>query len=215
MKKKLILLNAVIIILTFIFTSYAEKSQKEKNASMDKNCIKKLEITSSTNPWRGLTGSFSQEEENKHIKTVVIDSNKTIIMEYLKQYKYKNEHFLALTVNPKKVLVNKKYFSNLEKRDATRIKSGEEHLIGRFLDITFKSISPHMLVLFLLESQIITTYWHIGSELCLIKETNEKESYTAYFYGLHKYCTNKCEQDTLKFSVKINKKSGDLYLIGL
>ena len=214
MKNKLILLNLVIIILTFIFSSYAEKFQKEENATMEKNCIKKLEITSITNPWRGLTGSYSQEEENKHIKTVSIDSNKTIIMENLKQYKFENEYFLALTENPKKVLVNKKYFSNLEKRDATRIKSGEEQLIGRFLDISFKSISPDKLVLFLLESQIIATYWHIGSELCLIKETKSKESYTAYFYGLHKYCTNKCEQDTLKFSVKINKKSGEMFLGG-
>jgi hypothetical protein len=212
MKNKLILFNIAFILFTLIIN--VNSAQKNNEVDKQQNCLKKLEIVSSTNPWRGLTGSYKQEEENKHIKTVTIDSGKTIIMQNLKQYNFGNEIFLALAENPKKVLVNKKYFSNLEKRDAIRITSGEEKLIGKFMDTTFRSMSPEKLVLFLLESQIITTYWHLNSELCLVKEENQKDVYTAYFTGFHKYCTNKCEQDAYKFSVKINKKSGEMFLSG-
>ncbi len=213
MKKKLIFINAALVLIILIADAHT-KTLKKINNNMSDNCIKKIEISRNTNPWSGLTGSYKEEEENRHIKTVSIDSKKIIIMENLKQYCFQNEYFLALTENPKKVLVNKKYFSNLEKKDATRIKSGEMQMIGKFLDTAFRSISPDKLVLFLIESQIITTYWHLGSELCLVKEANEKDSYTAYFTGSHKYCTNKCEEDVLKFSVKINKKSGEMSLCG-
>jgi hypothetical protein len=214
MKNIFILFNILVILFSCNYYIYAKKIQKNKKVVMANNCIKKIEITNSTNPWRGLTASYKQEEENKHIKTVYIDSKKTIVMENLKQYSYKNESFLTIAENPKKVMVNKKYFSNLEKRDATRIKQNEELLIGKFIDTTFQSISPENLVLFLLESQIITTYWHLESNLCLEKEDFTIDYYTAYFTGIHKYCTNKCEQDALKFSVKINKKSGEMFLYG-
>ena len=103
-------------------------------------------------------------------------------------------------------------FSTLEKADATRINPGENKSIGTFHDLSFKSTSPEKLVLFLLESQIVTTYWHLKSDVCLEKEENENGIYKAYFSGLHKYCTNECQSDPLKFIISINRKSGEMTL---
>jgi len=75
-------------------------------------------------------------------------------------------------------------------------------------------LAPSASVLFLLQAQIIETYWHLEAELCMVSEEDKPESYRAQFRGVHRYCTNSCEEDAFAFTVHINKKTGGLSLIG-
>ena len=70
------------------------------------------------------------------------------------------------------------------------------------------------IALFLLESQIITTYWHIESVLCLVSEDDSADLYKARFQGIHVYYTNKYNEEKLDFSISIKKNSGRMLLLG-
>lgn len=74
--------------------------------------------------------------------------------------------------------------------------------------------SPLTLAEFLLEAQIIITYWHVDSEACLESEKRTDIEYTAYFTGNHTYYTNMKNVGPLRFAVRINLTNGEMSVLG-
>ncbi len=70
------------------------------------------------------------------------------------------------------------------------------------------------IVLFLLESQVVATYWHVESVICLVSEDDSPDAYRASFRGTHIYFTNARNEDKLDFSIIIEKKTGAISLLG-
>lgn len=96
---------------------------------------------------------------------------------------------------------------HLTDADATRL--GERVVMGIYGDLTFAN-SPADIVNRLIESEMINTYWHIGASLCVVKEEDTDEQYIIHFDGVHEYCTNRCQSESFKFGVEINKQSGEV-----
>lgn len=109
------------------------------------------------------------------------------------------------------IVVNELYFSDITKTDATRI--SEPTVIWTYKQLSFTDYTPREVIAFLLTSQLITTYRHLESHLCLTKETDTKTTYTADFDASHKYCTNECVTEKYRFSIEINKATGTMGLI--
>jgi hypothetical protein len=180
----------------------------------DIKCIDSIKISRDDNPWKGMTQSSRQEEMNKYIQAIEINKETCEMFPHLLAYQIHSENLLGKDKLKKKIVINSKYFSDLEKADATRIPAGVTKTVGRFLDTSFISVSPPRLVRFLLDAQIITTYWHLESELCLIGEKDEKDGYSAVFIGVHRYCTNRCETQRLNFTVRIDRDTGKISVAG-
>lgn len=113
------------------------------------------------------------------------------------------------------IKVDDQRFSELTKLDATKPedyanKGGEK--VGKLT--TLSDIDYRDVALYLVKNQILQTYWHLGSKVCLTDEKTDKLNtlYAAHFTGTHEYCTNECETGELDFRVMIEKDSGFIHL---
>ncbi|OQA29933.1 MAG: hypothetical protein BWY57_03138 [Betaproteobacteria bacterium ADurb.Bin341] len=175
-------------------------------------CNQKLLITRADCPWVGMTETYEREQANKLVKASPIEKHHTPFPA-LASFDQKNI-LLAKNDQSKTVQINQNYFSDLRRGDATRLAKNAEHAIGTFRDLAFKRLSPAKLVEFLLLAQIVETYWHLEADLCLTGEEDKDDSYRADFRGMHRYCTNRCEEEAFAFSIRIDKKTGAMTLIG-
>ena len=91
-------------------------------------------------------------------------------------------------------------------------KTEEKFLIGIYRDISFKYLSAPQVTEFLIESQVVNTYWHVEADFCLTEEVDTSERYVARYKGKHIYYTNCENQDPLDFTIIIEKKSGHIFL---
>ena len=175
------------------------------------SCPNPLLIRQSDSPWLGMTDNYEREQANKRIQAVHLQAHKPFAtLAHFDQ----PDILLGKNASGRIVSINQHYFSDLRRGDATRLSPGSEHSIGVFRDTSFTRLSPRKLVLFLLQAQIVETYWHLEAELCPGREEDTPESYRAEFRGIHRYCTNQCEEQGLAFSLYINKIDGGITLIG-
>lgn len=176
-------------------------------------CREAIRISRHDNPWKGMTGSYAQEQENKSIGSAPIGADDAPVPA-LEKYKIGGERLMAKKAGTRKIVVNEKYFSALKKADATNIGAGQKQRIGVYLDRSFAFMTPRRLVDFLLDAQIITTYWHVEAQLCRGEEVENDGEYRARFTGRHVYYTNRREEQKLDFIVRIDRTTGEMTLIG-
>lgn len=122
-----------------------------------------------------------------------------------------NTYLLGIDQEKDEIFVNADYFSDIVKTDATSIEDAT--VIGKYKQLAFDKQSPRAVIEFLLKSHFVATYWHLRSEICLIKEKNTADIYVADFYASHDYCTNKCVTENYKFSMEINKNDGTITIL--
>lgn len=187
------------IILFFVSfnTTYA------KNFFKNKTCLEKFEITRGNNILKDL----QKNNENIFLEATLNFKSFSPI----EDFKLNNDYLLWKKQKGIKIVINGKYFTNLKQVDATTINKGENKLLGKLLN---QKVSYLQLIDFLLKTNLIISYWHLESNICLEKVKNNKKEYIAYFIGIHKYCTNKCQNGSLKFAIKFNKKNGKIILLG-
>lgn len=180
-------------------------------AAPGKSCRATLEISRGMSPWAGMTGSAEEERAGRHLKAEAIGS-KLEIPAFLEKYRVRGAPLVAIDREGRRVVVNGQFFSDLERADATRLGRREVRVVGKLLG---HAIAPRALATFLLESQIVQTYAHLDATLCLVKEEESAASYAALFDGVHRYCTNRCDEEEYRFVVKLDKGSGEISVEGL
>lgn len=114
-----------------------------------------------------------------------------------------------------KIKVDDKRFSGLTLLDATKPKEyadGGGEKVGKLANLS--DINYRDMAVYLVKNQILKTYVHLGSKVCLVDENKDKLDtlYVAHFIGTHEFCTNECETEDLDFRVMIEKDSGFIYL---
>lgn len=134
------------------------------------------------------------------------------VPENLQKFKIDGRPLMVLDRKGGGLVVDSRYFTGLKRVDATR-NAGGIQVVGRVLDFGLKKLRPRDIVSMLLESQIVGTYWHLHSFLCLENENDDARQYLARLTGTHVYCTNTCHNDPLDFSLKIDKETGKIALI--
>jgi hypothetical protein len=199
--------NAVVGVL-FVCLS-APASGKDKPMG---DCKVQLTVMRGDSPWQGYTSSAAEEQHGKHVRSAAITSAYELLAR-LAKYAPDGRALLAIDRAKKEVLVSAAHFSEIERRDATRISAGERLKLGTVTDKGLLG-RPRELVLFLLDAQLIETYWHLEAQLCLVDEKDEQTRYRAHFTGVHRYCTNSCHNDSYAFAVEIDKTDGSMYLLG-
>ncbi len=179
---------------------------------MQKKSSRTFLITRAENPWQGMTASYEQEEKNKQIASIDLDEKYFESFIHLKEYD-KPDPLLVRLKDAPNVVINSRYFSALIKADVTKAIPGQPQPIGYFVDTEFKRLSARQLVIFLIESQIITTYWHVEAELTLTGEDDSPDFYQTRFEGQHIYFTNERNESKLDFTVRINKQDGRMEVL--
>lgn len=149
-------------------------------------------------------GKYSKKTSKKYLNKIY------------QKYTMNKEPFIFK--NGKEIFLNNKFFSDFKRIDATKstFKEGgkgfEYVKIGRITNLKLLQLDPYKISQFLVESQIINTYWHVSSQINVFAEENLEQAYIIFFDGYHEYYTDKANRDHIRFAIKIDKQSGNVYV---
>jgi hypothetical protein len=202
--------SAVLCFLMFPFL-LSVNAEGGENVMKENKCIKRYQITRDKNPWRGFTSSYKEEEESKAINSVSLKNSGYQPVTGLEKFSKEGAFIIGRSETLHRVAVESSLFSELKRGDATR-KSEERFFLGKYRDLSFKYFRAPELAEFLIESQIVNTYWHVEADFCLVEEINTDLLYTAKYQGKHIYYTNCENEDPLDFIIIIEKKTGKMFL---
>jgi hypothetical protein len=179
--------------------------------SDSKNCPRKIFIDRGGSPWSGMTSTHEEEAASMKIKAVSFNKSIHTSFNNLEKYKYINEPLIFLDAKKRRVHVNSRVFSDISRGDATRLSEKDSIVIGK-VKAGVSSVTPDAIIDFVIESHIIITYWHIGSEICVDRVNDTEGSYSASFSGFHEYFTNSRNTGGLKFTLNFDRKTREIIL---
>ena len=178
-------------------------------ASKD-TCIKTWHIERHSNPWKGLTNSAADEERSELIHTTTNGATAQNLIKPIAEMRGSDGYIFMRLPADKSVTVNAKWFSDLVRQDATGrplINSGK---IGSATATALKRFQPVELLSLLLQYQVILTYAHIESELCLVSAKTDGSRWIAHVTGRHTYYTSKRHDAALAFHFVLDTKTGEM-----
>lgn len=209
-----VLLLAVMVLASVSYSDNGISKTGEEKGDTE-TCIKKIRITRGQNPFREWDAkSVGSGQAAAAVRAADLQGHDFVVLPGLSLYMLEGGNLMEIEKKTGEPVVSAKCFSPLARVDATRIEPGQRREVGKLLCAPGRDFSLRDLVLFLLESQIITTYWHIESALCLVSEDDSPGIYKASFRGTHTYFTNTRNEDKLDFSITINRKTGAIVLLG-
>ena len=171
-----------------------------------------ISIDRANSPWQGYTNSAEEEARGKSIAAVAIAADFERLG-HLARFAVGGDPLLAIDRKQRRVVVNARFFSNLQRADGTRIRKDEMVTVGKVIDGSLR-MRGRDLVTFLLCAELIQTYLHIGSKLMLAEERDDAGAYTVHVEGTHVYFTNHRHEPSFQFDVRIDKKTGDITVVG-
>lgn len=176
-------------------------------------CLVGISITYSidrgADPWHGLTGTAEDEARSRHIRarTFPAEGFTPLVGPGLAWqgtpllYRGKGE-----------VALDGRFFSDMERADATRLPAGKALRMG--VARTDEMLRPEFLVPFLLQSQLIITYWHTNAELHLVREYADGQQRCYLIEGEHHYFTNQHNVRSIRFSICSDTASREIQVRG-
>lgn len=219
MKTTLFLTAALLILTIQAATTWPETavSGALKEQGRMGPCIQQMRITRTQSPFRKWD---SKPAKMKHTDEKVVraaDLNRETFdgVPCLSRYTAGDVMLMGIEKKTGEPVVSAKYFTPLARVDATRMASGQRKEIGRLLDISSRQLTLLDITLFLVESQIVTTYWHVESVICLVGEEDSAGIYRASLGGIHKYFTNTYNEEKLSFAITIDRTTGIITLEGI
>lgn len=175
-------------------------------------CLEKVRITKTEDPFREWNAKGAKD--SSVVRAVDLNQQDFDMVPALRRYGAPGIMLMGIEKGSREPAVSKRYFSPLTRVDATGLEPGQRKDIGRLQPVSLGSPALRDVALFLLESQIIRTYWHVESVICLTGDYDSSDIYSASFKGIHKYFTNSYNEEKLMFSITVNKLTGTMTLEG-
>lgn len=177
------------------------------------SCVENVRIARATSPLKEWDSRMAGSQAWS-VRAVDLKGGDYEAVPSLARYAASGQMLMGIDRKTREPLVSSRYFSTLARADATRIEPGKKKEVGTFLGASSGTPPFRDVALFLLESQVITTYWHVESILCLVSEDDSTDRYKVHFTGKHIYYTNRYNEEKLDFFLIIEKSSGRMFLIG-
>ncbi|HOX45864.1 MAG TPA: hypothetical protein PK668_19845 [Myxococcota bacterium] len=184
-----------------------------KEQAVAANCEQAWVISRGDSPWQGYTSSAEEESAGKHIQAVPLRPDFEV-PKHLSRYVSGGKPLLAIDRKARRVHVEAAYFGDLERPDATRLGKGAQASLGTLKKLP-AGLSHADLARFLVESQLVQTYWHLEARLCPGSVQDDAGAYRIELRGTHSYCTNRCQDDPVEFAVRLDKQTGAMTIEGL
>lgn len=163
-------------------------------------------------PWRDFTGSPEEEAAGKRVEAVP-DTSGLEISAHLSRHAAAAAPLIAIDRARRRVVVAATHFEELRRVDATRLQAGQAMTVGRVKSRTLLE-QPRTLAVFLLESQLVETFWHIEAVVRLVGEERDGSVYRARFRGHHVYFTRGKHEEPLAFTIVLDTASGEMSVRG-
>jgi len=128
-------------------------------------------------------------------------------------HRLNGEPILWWTTDHVDAVVDERFSGDLTVVDVPRLRPGERRRLGQ-LSVEARVLAPRDVLAFLLRADIVRTYWHIASRVCLLRETVGADGYQGELCGEHRYFTNTNHRAAFQFRFEINGM-GELFVTGL
>ncbi len=186
------------------------KPVKPQKTETKRTCIESWHVERDDNPWSGLTSTAEAEARTYRVRSAAVNGDEKNLIKAIEALVPANEIILLRTPNAVEVTINKKYFGDLTRQDATRGTFTEGGLIGTATPHTLKIFTPRQILALLLQYQVILTYAHIEADICLIREQTQNGLYSAALTGEHTFYTNSRNVSSFGFEFVLNEKTGEM-----
>ncbi len=172
-----------------------------------------IECERGDNPWHGFTSSAEEETKSMKVRAVPSFGDGYAPLPKLAAYdEAAGGVLLARGEKEREVRANVAFFSDLTRADGTR-PSTFPVVIGVFKGSLEGGFPPRKLAEYLVVSQLVKTYWHIGSTLRVTAERESDGTYVAEFDGEHLYFTNERNVSHVEFGISIDRKTGAMSVV--
>jgi hypothetical protein len=186
------------------------KPVKPQKTEQKPTCIESWHVERDDNPWSGLTSTAEAETRTYRVRSTAVKSDEKNLIKPIKGLVPANEIILLRAPDSVEVTVNKKYFGDLTRQDATRAAFTQGGLIGTATPHSLKIFTPRQILALLLQYQVILTYAHIEADICLTREQTQNGLYSAALTGEHTYYTNSRNVSSFGFEFTLNEKTGEM-----
>lgn len=201
-------LTAIVVIVEVLLAT----NERKRNPPISEVASSSLPVAACKNSltvsdYNGFTAGLDVPDRARVnlVRAVAIDPFKYIPMTQLEMFHLNEDApFLWMTPDRKEAVVDQRFFSDLK---VVEVVGGlkEEVQIGTATPELLRRMPPAIIARFLLQSEIIRTYWHLKAELCPTAETQTADLYEQRFFATHTYCTNECLVKPYTFTIRINK----------
>ena len=181
--------------------------------AVQQTCSDEWIVRRGDSPWHGYTSSAQEEAAGKHVQAVALQPGFEAPTA-LARYAAGGRPLLAIDRKARRVHVEAAFFGDLERPDATRLARGAQASLGTLKKLP-AGLTHADLARFLVESQLIQTYWHLEARLCPGAIQDDAAAYRIELRGTHSYCTNQCQDDPVEFAVRLDKQTGAMTIEGL
>lgn len=168
-------------------------------------------VERATSPWRGYTSSSDEEQAGYAVAAAAVGGLERV--PHLASYELDGEPFMAIDRAGRRVVLNERLFGPFVRPDAPRLAAGERVEVGVVKDRRILA-DPLALSSFLVESELIRTYWHIEARLRLTDVETTATGFRASFHGSHLYFTNRRTEDKYAFRVEVDTGTGAVAVVG-
>lgn len=215
MKRNLWLFFALALLLTGGLMNPDATAAGAGDQNGSESCITRIRVARAQNPFREWDAKSTRSgNPGSVVRAADIAVESFDAVPSLARYSARGAMLMGIQKKTREPAVSGKYFTPLARVDATRIHPGQRMAIGIILDLSPSPLTLRDIALFLLESQVIATHWHVESVICLVREEDAAGVYRASFQGIHKYFTNQYNEETLAFMVSVDRKTGTVTLVG-
>lgn len=166
-------------------------------------------VSRDTSPWAGMTGSALEEARTRHLVARAFPREG---FEAIPGPAAAWKGQPVLYRSPTEVAVDERFFSALERVDATRLKAGERRVVGAAAQPAL--LAPEFLLPFLLHAHVVITLWHTDAELRLERTERRGQLQCHVLKGEHHYYTNTRNTGPLHFSICTDASSRQVHVIG-
>jgi hypothetical protein len=174
-------------------------------------CIARYEFDHSSSPRQEFTAAGGKMPDfPKRYRAEFIDPDTFVPAKSVERFEIGETPLLWFTPNAGEAVVNAAVLSDLTAADPLSMGSGDRAVIGVLNELGQGKIVGRELLEFLMQSQMILSYVHIGSEVCLESEQHpEAGAYKARVSGVHTFFTNQENREEFAFEFELTG-SGEL-----
>lgn len=182
---------------------------------IETTCLARYELGSNTvlDEQRRRSGAERWFDFPKRYPAATIDPSKHLAVEATAEHRSGDAPILWFTPDFSDAVVDATLLGELTIVDATRLRPGDRQPLGTVTKRGREQLSGRALLDFLLRSDAIQTYVHIGSKLCLFGEFEHAGSYHAELTGEHEFYTNQENHQPFAFALVI-ESDGRLEIVG-
>lgn len=119
-----------------------------------------------------------------------IDRKTQAPIEGVSRFTLGGEPMVFLSIDKRSVVIDARFSATLTAVDITRLAVGAREVLGKLATLG-RTMPPRELLELLVRADVVRTYAHIGSQICLDRETSEAGAYRADVSGKHTYFTSK------------------------